>query len=61
MEMNTLQQRQQNEMAHVCENVGFAYTQKDIVNISSRHVAEIEVGLNMIILLTFFNSYLLTV
>ena len=44
MEMNTLQQRQQNEMAHVCENVGFAYTQKDIVTISSRHVAEIEVG-----------------
>ena len=47
MEMNTLQERQQHEMARVCENVGFAYTQKDVVNVNLRHVTEIEVCFNI--------------
>lgn len=38
-----MQERQQLEMARMCENVGFAYTNHDVTVLASKHLADAEV------------------
>lgn len=40
-----MQERQQLEMARMCENVGFAYTNHDVTELASKHLADAEVSL----------------
>ena len=38
-----MQERQQLEMARMCENVGFAFTNKDVTELASKQLIDVEV------------------
>ena len=40
-----MQERQQLEMARMCENVGFAFSNQDVTNLASKHLNDAEVSL----------------
>ena len=42
-----MQERQQLEMTRMCENVGFAYTNQDVTDLASKHLADTEVAINL--------------